>query len=107
MSCCEPGCPEEKEASENVRVIRRNVEDFLWKVQDLDSVEAQEKYCVALFNKLWSISSISDLANMTIDMSAQLQKIKLKKENEEENMEDKMEWDVFIELFNTNDKEAD
>lgn len=97
---------EEKEYSENVDVIRRNVEDFLWKVRNIDSIENQEKYCLALFKKLGAVSSIEELANMSIDMMAALQKIKLKKENEEEDMEDKIEDGIFIELFKTDAPET-
>lgn len=92
--------------SENVRVIARNVEDFLWKVRECKWVEAQEKYTLALFQKLATAKTIEDLANMTIDMNATLQKIKLKKENKEEDMEEKEDNGIFIELFNVDAPET-
>lgn len=103
MQCC---WPDENKYSENVEAIRRNVEDFMWKVRNIDSIENQEKYCLALFKKLGAISSIEEMANTSIDMIAALQKIKLKKESEEDEIEDKMEDSLFIELFKVDDTET-
>ena len=99
MDTCCPKMMEEEEKSENVRTIRRNIEEFMWKVGECKWVENQEKYTLALFKKLATVSTIEELANMTIDMWAALQKIKLKKENKEVDAEEKMWDEVFIELF--------
>ena len=99
MDCCSP--EKEKEISENVKVIRRNIEDVLWKIQDLDSIESQEKYTVALFKKLSSCSTIDDLANTSIDIVAAVQKVKLAQEKEEEKQED----GLFIKIFDNADVE--
>ena len=101
MDCCWPNCEQEKK-SENVQAIRRNLEDFLWKVTNVDWIENQEKYTLALFKKFGACSSIEELANLSIDMMAALQKIKLKKENEEDDNKD----EVFIELFNVDAPET-
>lgn len=90
-----PCCEWEKERSEKINVIRRNLDDFMWKLSDLDSCENAEKYTVALFKKLGKCQDIDELANETIDMAANVQKLKLAQEEEEEKQED---W-VFIKLL--------
>lgn len=74
----------------------------MWKLSDLDSCENAEKYTVALFKKLGKCQDIDELANETIDMAANVQKLKLAQEEEEEKQED---W-VFIKLLGTDDTET-
>ena len=90
-------CDVEEKRSENVDAIKRNVDDFMWKVRDVESIENQEKYTLAFFAKLGGADSIEKLAEMSIDMQAALQKIKLKKDEEADDNKD----ETFIELFST------
>ena len=97
MDCSSP-CECENNRSEAVSMVRRIVEDLMWKVCDMDA-DKSEPLMMKLFSVLWKATDIKSLGEKLIQYEAALKIKKLNDAVENDDEEESEELDL-VSLFN-------